>query len=252
MSKKLLEESTIRQFMKLASLEPLSSNFLEEKRDGARRPMREEEMDEGIRDEDGTTPPPVKGLGKKATMKATEKADKEARAKLEKKPGKVEEEIALEEELDALLEDELSEMDDSVLRGQSQESKPLEEMGAPMYEEDEDMEMEAESGDMEAEINITPDQARAIIAVADMLKDIMPDLDAPEGEEEMDMEDDAEAEMDMDMDMDMDADAEADEADADLDAAAGEEEEAEEEEEEELAEQIMKRVKARLGEMKNK
>ena len=154
--------------------------------------------------------------------------------------------------MDALLEDELSEMDDSVLRGQSQESKPLEEMGAPMYEEDEDMEMEAESGDMEAEINITPDQARAIIAVADMLKDIMPDLDAPEGEEEMDMEDDAEAEMDMDMDMDMDADAEADEADADLDAAAGEEEEAEEEEEEELAEQIMKRVKARLGEMKNK
>lgn len=251
MSKKLLEESTIRQFMKLASLEPLSSNFLEEKRGDARRPMREEEMEEGIRDEDGTTPlPPVKGLGKKETLKSTEKADKEARAKLEKKPGKVEEEITLEEELDALLEDELSEMDDSVLRGQSQESKPLEEMGAPMYEEDEDMEVEAESGDMEAEINITPDQARAIIAVADMLKDIMPDLDAPEGEEEMDMEDDAEAEMDMDMDMD--ADAEAEEADADLDAAAGEEEEAEEEEEEELAEQIMKRVKARLSEMKNK
>ena len=32
MSKKLLEESTIRQFMKLAELSPLSENFLEEKR----------------------------------------------------------------------------------------------------------------------------------------------------------------------------------------------------------------------------
>ncbi len=81
----------------------------------------------------------------------------------------------LEEELDALFEEET-----------------LEEMGA--YGSDmeegahEGAEMEAEAGDMEAEINISPDQARAIIAVADMLKDIMPDLDAPEAEDEMDME----------------------------------------------------------------
>ena len=41
MSKKLLEESTIRQFMKLAQLEPLAGNFLKE---GERKKaMREEE-----------------------------------------------------------------------------------------------------------------------------------------------------------------------------------------------------------------
>ena len=223
MSKKLLEESTIRQFMKLAQLEPLAGDFLEEKRGGkkrpVKRPMREEEMEEGIRD-DGTTPlPPPAALGKKKTMDATEKADKEARAKLEKKPGKVDEEVSLdegdygshkddpmleedtlEEELSALLEDELSEMG--------------------MYEEEEDegMEMEVEEGDKEAEINITPDQARAIIAVADMLKDIMPDLEAPEMEDEEEME--MEPEMEPTVDMEGAIEGEGDVAAA---AAGGEE-----------------------------
>ena len=119
--------------------------------------------------------------------------------------------MVMEEELDALFEEE-----------------HMSEMG--MREEDDDIEMEAEEGDMEAEINITPDQARAIIAVADMLKDIMPDLEAPEAEEEMDM-DMEEPEMDMD---------------------AEEEAEGEEEEEaEDLAESILKNVTNRLKELKN-
>ena len=50
MSKKLLEESTIRQFMKLASLEPLSENFFEEGRRGKKKSkrmrMREEDLSE--------------------------------------------------------------------------------------------------------------------------------------------------------------------------------------------------------------
>ena len=247
MSKKLLEESTIRQFMKLAQLEPLAGDFLEEKKHRPKkRPMHEEEVvEEGPmqkREEDATTPRPNRGLGKKKTMDATKGANAKARAEIEKKPGKVDEEVSLdegdygthkddpmleedtlEEELSALLEDELSEMS--------------------MYEEeDEDMEMEVEEGDMEAEINITPDQARAIIAVADMLKDIMPDLEAPEMEDEEEM--DMEPEMEPEMGMEMGAEEEEE--------GAEEEEEGAEEEEEELAEQIMKRVQARLREMKNK
>jgi hypothetical protein len=233
MSKKLLEESTIRQFMKLAQLEPLAGDFLEEKKHRPKkRPVREEEVvEEGPmqkREEDATTP--------KDSTKIMSKKQKAPKTGLEKKPGKVDEEVSLdegdygthkddpmleedtlEEELSALLEDELSEMG--------------------MYEEEDDegMEMEVEEGDKEAEINITPDQARAIIAVADMLKDIMPDLEAPEmeDEEEMEMEPEMEPEMDMEM-------------------GAEEEEEGAEEEEEELAEQIMKRVQARLREMKSK
>lgn len=228
MSKKLLEESTIRQFMKLAKLEPLSDNFLHEKK-----------HEKGLEEEDDPTKPakPDYGLGKKKTMDATKEADKAARKELTKESEELEEaagieeygdanEEVLDEDLDALFEDELSEM------------------GAN-YEADDDVEMEAEAGDMEAEINITPDQARAIIAVADMLKDIMPDLEAPEAEDEMDME---EPEMDMDPDA-AEADADMAAADADADMAAAEDEE---EAADDLAETVMRRVKARLKEMKSK
>ena len=127
MSKKLLEESTIRQFMKLAQLEPLAGDFLEEKRaTKQRRPMHEEEMEEGNIRDAGMTAPPVKGLGKKETLKSTEKADAEARKKIEKTPGDVEkknEEIALEEELDALFEEELNEMGDMVYEEEDEDEE---------------------------------------------------------------------------------------------------------------------------------
>ena len=51
MSKKLLEESTIRQFMKLAQLEPLASDFLEEGR-GMKRMEEEEMREEEMREEE--------------------------------------------------------------------------------------------------------------------------------------------------------------------------------------------------------
>ena len=51
MSKKLLEENTIRQFMKLAKLEPLSENFLEEKRDD-KKGVREEKLEEEVVEEE--------------------------------------------------------------------------------------------------------------------------------------------------------------------------------------------------------
>ena len=232
MSKKLLEESTIRQFMKLAELEPLSENFLEEKRrkkKGKRKSMREENLEEmdDYATEEGHTDPVMEEGEEPVEEEVLEEDNLD--------------EEKLEEELDALFEEE-----------------SLEEMGGYEMEEGEHegAEMEAEAGDMEAEINITPDQARAIIAVADMLKDIMPDLDAPEMEDEMDME---EPEMDMAAD-DEEAAADDEEAAADEDEAAdmdADEDEAMEEsntleESDELAEAIMKRVKARLKEMKSK
>ena len=240
MSKKLLEESTIRQFMKLAQLEPLASDFLEEKKHRPKkRPMREEEMEEGITDPPKKVKVAPPELDKGATMRATEKADAEARAEIEKKPGDVE---ATNEAMTDTMEEEL--MDE--MGG----DYPMEEMMDGLYEEEDDVEMEAEEGDMEAEINITPDQARAIIAVADMLKDIMPDLEAPEAEEE-------EEEVEM---PEMEPEEEEAEEEEKVETPEGEgEEEAEEEVElqeevveESLEEQIMNRVKARLKELSNK
>jgi len=116
---------------------------------------------------------------------------------------------------------------------------------AMVYEEEEDVEMEAEEGDMEAEINITPDQARAIIAVAEMLKDIMPDLEAPEAEEEMGM--------DMEEpEMEAEEEEEVEETPEGAEEVEAEEEEEVELQEESLEEQIMNRVKARLKELKSK
>ena len=251
MSKKLLEESTIRQFMKLAQLEPLANEFLEEKKHRPKkRPMREEEV---VEEE---LSPKDKKKVKDAADKATKPIEDAIKSVNKKKPGKIDEEASLdegdygshkddpmleedtlEEELSALLEDELSEMS--------------------MYEEDEedmevepDMDMEVEEGDKEAEINITPDQARAIIAVADMLKDIMPDLEAPEMEDEDEMDMEMEPEMEPEMKPEMEP--EEVEGEEEEEEGAEEEEEGAEEEEEELAEQIMKRVQARLREMKNK
>jgi hypothetical protein len=135
MSKKLLEENTIRKFMKLAGMQPLSESFIEE----------------AYSDE-------------------------------------VEETAAAEalEEVDSL--EEMG-MDHSAYEEAVHDDAEEEEM---------DMEMDMEE-EPEAEITITPEQAKAIMAVADMLKDMMPELDAdPEEEEEvevdMDMEEPAEEE----------------------------------------------------------
>jgi hypothetical protein len=194
MSKKLLEESTIRQFMKLAQLGPLTENFLSEELSPEEKKRVADEADKAAK--------PIEDAAKGTGKPVTEMED------------------SLYEDLSVLFEDDLNEMD--------------------MYEEEGDeMEMEVEEDDMEAEINITPDQARAIIAVADMLKDVMPDLEAPETEEE------EEAEMDMEEpDMDMGAE---EEAEGEEEVTAGEEEE-----EEALTEAVMRRVTARLKRLKNK
>lgn len=163
MSKKLLEESTIRQFMKLARLEPLSENFLEEKGWSGKK-MKEEYDTSDIPDEEVST------------------------------------DIDMMEELDLFGEAEEEEME---------------------MEVEEDPDMGEEEAETEAEITITPEQARAIMAVAEMLKGIMPELSEPEAEME-----EPEAEM-----------------------AAGEEEEAAAEEEA-LAEAVMKRVLSRLKKVK--
>ena len=230
MSKKLLEESTIRQFMKLASLEPLSETFFEEGRRGKRvrdDDTREKDMREELSDED-----------KKKVKKAADEATKE----IEKAAKPMKEDMGdfdpVTQELPVDVPDDTTNTDDMAMMEEELdalfEEEHMSEMG--MYEEEEgEMEMEVEEGDMEAEINITPDQARAIIAVADMLKDIMPDLEEPEMEDE--------EEMDMDME-EPEIDAEEEE---EIETPEGEEEE----EVEDLAESILKNVTNRLKELKN-
>jgi len=219
MSKKLLEESTIRQFMKLANLEPLASDFLEEGR-GMKR-MEEEEMREELSDEE--------------KKKVQKKADQTAKEVLGKH-------FQNEQMTDLDVDVEGLDLDSDM--GDEMDLDNLDEMMGELYEEDE-MEMEVEEGDMEAEINITPDQARAIIAVADMLKDIMPDLEAPEMEDEeemdMDMEDEEGVEEPEEVEAEEEEEVETPEGDEEVEAG-----------EEELAEEIMKRVQNRLREMKNK
>ena len=228
MSKKLLEESTIRQFMKLAKLEPLSDNFLQEKKH--EKAMREEEMREELSDEE------KKKVQKKADEVAAQVLGKHAKGKVKEEMGDFD---PITQELPVDIPDDTTNTDDMAMMEEELdalfEEEHMSEMG--MREEDEDVEMEVEEGDMEAEINITPDQARAIIAVADMLKDIMPDLEEPEMEDE--------EEMDMDME---EPEMEAEEEE-EIETPEGEEEE---EEAEELAESILRNVTARLRELKNK
>jgi hypothetical protein len=203
MSKKLLEESTIRQFMKLASLEPLSEAFFEEGRKG--KDMREEDMREELSDEE-----------KKKVAAAADKAAAPIEKGMKGTGKPVKEEMGdfdpITQELPVDIPDDTTNTDDMAMMEEELDALFEEEHMSEMGMREEDVEMEVEEGDMEAEINITPDQARAIIAVADMLKDIMPDLEeieTPEGEEE-------------------------------------------EEETEELAESILRNVTARLRELKNK
>jgi len=174
MSKKLLEESTIRQFMKLARLEPLSENFLEEKGWSDKKMQEEYDTSDMTPDQEVST------------------------------------DIDMMEELDLFEEAEEEEMEMEV-------------------EEDPDM------GEEEAEITITPEQAKAIMAVAEMLKGIMPELSEPEvdmEEPEVDME---EPEADME-------EPEVDMEEPEAETAAGEEEA--------LAEAVMKRVLSRLKKAK--
>jgi|GEM_PF-7057994 len=171
MSKKLLEESTIRQFMKLARLEPLSENFLEEKGWSGKKMKEEYDTSDMTPDEEVST------------------------------------DIDMMEELDLFGEAEEEEME---------------------MEVEEDPDMGEEEAETEAEITITPEQARSIMAVAEMLKGIMPELSEPEG----DMED-------LDTDME-DPDADMEDPDVEMDA----------DEEEALAESVMKRVLSRLKKIK--
>ena len=163
MSKKLLEENTIRKFMKLAGMQPLSESFIEE--------AYSDEVEEA------------------AAPEALEEVD------------------SLEE----------MGMDHSAYEEAVHDDAEEEEM---------DMEMDMEE-EPEAEITITPEQAKAIMAVADMLKDMMPELDAEPEEEE---------EVEVDMDMEEPAE-EAPEEEAPEEEAPEEEVEELEEATEEIAEE---------------
>jgi hypothetical protein len=87
MSKKLLEESTIRSFMKLANLQPLSQKFItemykEEEEEEEEEPVEEEALEEAREGGDKTPSSPrpsVKGAAKPGKMPAAKNATGDAK-----------------------------------------------------------------------------------------------------------------------------------------------------------------------------
>lgn len=149
MAKKLLEEATVRRFMKIAGLQPLSEGFvdtLEEKKDEEEK-LEEEETVEEAKEEKG---------------KDKEKLKEEDDAAEESKDGKMEESIEMEEgygmseedptpadDAPAAPMDDEPEEDDAEL--ESALEKVLSALGYEVSLDDEDKEEEMPMGDDEPE-----------------------------------------------------------------------------------------------------
>lgn len=167
-NKNLLNESTIRKFMKLASIEPLADNFVKSRLQEAEEEL--EEMNCGKVDDD-----------------KLEEADEE----LEEGYGKKEELDEAEEELEEAKHEDLDEEVD------------LDEMGMA-YQDDEDMaDMGADAGrmlDMDQFLQVLEKAVEEFLGEPTEVEydaEAEMDMEEPEGEMEMDMEMDAEEPMDM-------------------------------------------------------
>jgi hypothetical protein len=189
MSKKnLLNESTIRKFMKLASIEPLASDFISKIQEAE-----EEDVEEGMRPE----------------MKDDDDLE-EGRDKDDMDEGKHDDD--LEEGRDKDDMDEGKHDDDLDERGgmEFKHDDDLDERGDMMFKDDDDMDMGAEAGgkmvDVDAFIN-------ALESALETAMGEPAEVEYEEDEAEVDLE---EPEGDLDMDMDMAADAEEDEEEDDL------------------------------------
>ena len=150
-SNKLLTESTVRRFMKLANVNSLTDNFISEMYQGA---------DDDKEETAGNTKPPKppKSAVKEEEVKETEETLEE-----EQDEETLEEQMEDEEEPPA--GDEDMEMD----------------MDMEMDDEPDDMDDEPELG--AADISLTEEEAQLLIDLGERLKEAM-------GDEEPDMEDD--------------------------------------------------------------
>ena len=206
----MLNESTIRRFMKLATIDSLSDKFVDEKLQeseeqeleerGMMKPKRDDDkMREGEHDDDDKM---------REGAHEDDEDVKEGKHKDDDEMRESEEELTFEEE-------------------------DLEERGMDMpMDRDDDMEAAPAAGGMVSVDDLMSALERALEDVLGQEVEVSQD-----GEEEMDMDADADADMDMDMDMD------ADDAEAEMDA--GEEEELEEVNDD-VIEEVFARVIQRL------
>ena len=184
MSKKktLLEEGTMRRFMKLANMEAVGTDFINEMY-GAKM-KKDEELDEGDRKDDDDT--------------------------------KMRQNKTMEEDIDEAMHD----MKDDPMMDDPMKDDPM--MDDPMQDdeemdldvEDEEEEMDMDAGDM-GELTLTDEEAEVFLKVADKVRAAM-EMEAPEEMPAPDMGGDMEEPMDEPMDeptgdMEMDAEEETEE-----------------------------------------
>ena len=185
--KTLLEEGTIRRFMKLANMESLGSNFVNEMygkamKDDEDRPKKDDEarkdddLDEGLGmrakdDEERKDDDLDEGRGMRMKDDEERKDDDldEGRGMRmkddeERKDDDMREEVEIEEEID--IEEEM--------HGGSMADD--EEMDLDVKDEEEEMDMDA--GDM-GELTLTDEEAEVFLKVADKVRAAM-EMDAPE------------------------------------------------------------------------
>ena len=202
--KTLLEEGTIRRFMKLANMETLGSNFVNEMygkvmKDDEDRPKKDDDLDEGQRMKDDEERPKKDDLDEdiEEGMHAQRKDDDDK---------KMREEVDLEErggpppmaDDEERKDDDLEEMMGKAHGGMKDD--PMaddEEMDLDVKDEKEEMDMDA--GDM-GELTLTDEEAEVFLKVADKVRAAMemdaaeevpaPDMGAmDEPMDDMDMED---------------------------------------------------------------
>ncbi len=180
--KTLLEEGTIRRFMKLANMETLGSNFVNEMygkvmKDDEDRPKKDDDLDEGQRMKDDEERPKKDDLDEdiEEGMRAQRKDDDDK---------KMREEVDLEErggpppmaDDEERKDDDLEEEIDIEEEMHGGSMADDEEMDLDVKDEKEEMDMDA--GDM-GELTLTDEEAEVFLKVADKVRAAM-EMDAPE------------------------------------------------------------------------
>lgn len=222
---KLLNENTIRRFMKLANTEYLSDTFFEGVGRYTGSPMH------------------------KLEQKIKAEKDPVEKAKLQKQLEDMKKQVEAEEAKKKKTQQEgtYTDKDDSPLREQeAPEEEPA--MDEPAAEEDEDMDMEMDMGDEPdddmgaADISLTEEEASLLIDLGERLKEAMGD------EEDMDMDDEPE------MDMDDEPEMPEDDAGADMEDEPGMRSEPVYENQDEIVQEVLRRVTKRIvaEKLKNK
>ena len=182
--KNLLEESTVRKFMGLAGLKPITvSNFVNEEYVSL-----EEEAD-GL-EEDAKSQ--AQGCPEGA-HRATTGGDKgQCVDGMGRRVAQQEESIELEEadELEeGVYDEDMTEQEEELPLG-DEEEPPMGDEEEPPMEDEPEMDMEEEPAEEEKEVTIDPEEAEILVKLADKLRDLVGEpeeegLPAEEEEEEM-------------------------------------------------------------------